>query len=44
MKRFTILFSAMVPICGMFTAQPPRFHFKKNDPIIYTLTVGNVKM
>ena len=44
MKRFTILFSAMMLICGMSTAQPPRFQFKKNDPKIYTLTVGNVKM
>ena len=44
MKRFTILFSAMMLICGMCTAQPPRFQFKKNDPKIYTLTVGNVKM
>ena len=44
MKRFTLFFSAMMLICGMSTAQPPRFQFKKNDPKIYTLTVGNVKM
>ena len=44
MKRLASIIVALAITCGICTAQPPRFQFKKNDPIIYTLTVGNVKM
>lgn len=44
MKKITAFIAAFAIMCGICTAQPPRFQFKKNDPKIYTLTVGNVKM
>ena len=44
MRRFAILFSVMMLICSICSAQPPRFQFKKNDPKIYTLDVDKVTM
>ena len=44
MKRLASIIVALAITCGICSAQPPRFQFKKNDPKIYTLTVGNVKM
>lgn len=44
MKKLASILMALAISCGICTAQPPRFQFKKNDPKIYTLTVGNVKM
>lgn len=44
MKRIIISFVLVLFSCSLCMAQPPFFRMKKNDPINYTLKVGEVTM